>query len=360
MSVDLTDMPGLETAMGRFGEAEELAKTETLVAKPALEQRVEKPALRAAEPEKVEAQTSVSKPTDTPAAADKPAVNTEPDKSQEAVTKSKEAAKVEKAEPEKSRYAKSQERLNKTWESVNAEKATLAADRQKLDAERVEHTRRQAEFQAIQKQAEQPQYKPDDYLQAAAQKRQLADHQRAEAQRLEDAGKFPQAEALRKTAAKNEAIGEDLAEHAETLRQNPPKGFAERSQQFEQARRAWTLEAAKENPDLAKDGSPLQRAVAEMLNGLAKSDPQLMVQPSVIYHAARLAAIQLRAKALEADAARVPGLVKEAESLRAKIKDLEALTTPAGGAGVASLGAEAPGDDYATLRQAAEQGIQFR
>ena len=56
----------------------------------------------------------------------------------------------------------------------------------------------------------------------------------------------------------------------------------------------------------------------------------------------------------------MPGLVKEAESLRAKIKDLEALTTPAGGAGVASLGAEAPGDDYATLRQAAEQGIQFR
>ncbi len=361
MSVELADMPGLEAAMARFGEAEELAtpKGDKAALDPA--QRDTQPAPRVADAAKDEARNSVSDPADTPAAPDKAAV-IEPDKSpkESEVSGLKPKVEADKAEPEKSRYAKSQERLTKTWDAVNAEKLALTGERTKFDAERAELGRKQAEFQAIQKQAEQPQYKPEDYLSAAAQKRQLADHQRAEAARLEDAGKFPQAEALRKTAAKNEAIGEDLAEHAEELRKNPPKGFAERSQQFEQARRAWTLEAAKQNPDLAKDGSPFQQMVAGMLNNLAKSDPQLMAQPSVIYHVAQMAAVQLEAKASKAEAARVPGLEKEAESLRAKVKELEALTTPTAGGGVARLGAEAPGDDYAAIRQAASEGVSFR
>jgi hypothetical protein len=80
----------------------------------------------------------------------------------------------------------------------------------------------------------------------------------------------------------------------------------------------------------------------------------------LIYHVARLADAHIKVADLEAVAARVPGLEKEAESLRARIKELEAATTPAGDGGVARLGEPAQ-DDYASLRQSAvEMGPMFR
>ena len=51
--------------------------------------------------------------------------------------------------------------------------------------------------------------------------------------------------------------------------------------------------------------------------------------------------------------------MKETESLRAKIKELEGLTSPAGGGSVAKLGEESPADDYAALRQAAAAHLDF-
>lgn len=293
--------------------------------------------------------------TDTPAAAEKPAVS-ESDKSQKPVAKTEPA----KAETEKSRYAKSQERLNKTWESVNAEKATVTADKARIESERAELARQKAEFEAIRKQAEQPQHQPDDYAQAATSKKQLADHQRAEAQRMEDAGRFSDAEALRKQANKNEAIAEDLAEHAEKLRKNPPASFTQKAQEFEQARKAWTLEAAKAFPELAKDNSPFQLAVASHLQALAKSDPQLMAQPSAIYHVAKLAATELKAQQFQADAARVPVLVKELGELKAKVKDLESMTTPGSSTTIPRIGSTTTDDGEAELERMAREMVTLR
>ena len=364
MSQDIADMAGIEAAMERFGTLEESSATtkNTPAKNPDTRETPTPDAQASAKPE---AQNSDSPSPDTRATAEqKPVAEQQQDKSQpEAKPEAKPAdAKVEtKAEAEKSRYAKSQERLTKTWESVNAEKARLDGEKTRLETERADFARKQAEFQTIQQQATQPQFKPEDYVSASQQKKALADHQRAEAKRLEDAGKFAEAEKLNKQASKNEALSEDLAEHAENLRKNPPKGFVERAQQYEKAKQAWTIEAAKAFPDLAKDGSEFQRTVAGHLNALAKNDPQLLAHPSVIYHVARLTAAEAKAAALQADAARVPVLVKEAESLRAKIKELEALTTPAGSGGVAKIGAQNAEDDANSLRQAAaEQGSIFR
>ena len=290
--------------------------------------------------------------TDTPAAAEKPAAP-ESDKSQK-------PAEPTKAEAEKSRYAKSQERLNKTWDSVNAEKATVTAEKARIETERAELARQKAEFETIRKQAEQPQHPPEAYAQAAASKKQMADHQRAEATRLEDDGRFSDAEALRKQATKNEAIAEDLADHAEKLRKNPPPAFTDRAAQFEQSRKEWTLQAAKDYPELAKENSVFQRSVAAHLNALAKSDPQLMAQPSMIYQVAKLAATELKAQQFQADAARVPVLVKELGELKAKVKELESTTTPGSSATVPRIGSTAMDDGEAELERMARELVTLR
>ena len=174
---------------------------------------------------------------------------------------------------------------------------------------------------------------------------------------MEDAGRFDDAEKLRKAATKAEAIAEDLAEYADKLHKNPPKGMAERAAQFEQARREWTMRAAEAHPDLSKQGSVLQATVAGMLHELSRTDPQLMALPSVTYHATRMAALQLERQALAADAARVPVLEKEVGGLKAKVKELESLTSPGSSTSVAKLGSSSPEDGEAELeRMAREMG----
>jgi hypothetical protein len=381
MSQDIADMPGIEAAMEHFETIEKSSPEVTPAATTAPDKREPIPADAPPAADKSKARNSDSKPTPR---AGRPSLTEGP----KAATGSKDTkassqptgetkvdhptdAKPDANQPaddpnkshdsNKSRYAKSQERLTRTWESVNAEKASVAGEKARLEADRAELTRQRAEFDQIRQQAAQPQYSADDYVKAAHQKRQGAEATRTQARRAEESGKFEESARLNKLADKLEGQAEDMAEYAENLRKNPPATFQQRALQQEDARRFFTLEAAKAWPDLAKDGSEFQRAVAAELQGVARNDPQLAAHPSAIYHASRMVHLTLRARALETEAARVPGLVKEAESLRAKIKELEALTTPAGGGSVARVGADAPADDYATLRQAAEQsGTLFR
>jgi hypothetical protein len=399
MSNEITDMPGIEAAMERFGAIEEssAANAAGAAATPATRETRTPDAPATV---RADAPDPDSQPTDTraaavskPAASENPNETTSTDKVQkaepdadadtdaaaDAKTRMADPARtakpaqpatpgqgakpdaVQPTEPAKSRYAKSQERLTRTWEQVNAEKASLAADKTRLESERAELTRQRAELDAIREQAQGPQFTPDDYVKASQTKRQAADATRLQAGRAEKAGKFEDAARLNRQADKLEGQAEDMADYAEQLRKHPPASFEQRARQHEEARKFYTIEAAKAYPDLVRNGSDFQRHVAAELQALSRQDPQLAAQPGVIYHAARLVHLSLRAKALEADAARVPVLVKEAESLRAKIKELEALTTPAGGGSVSRLDAEAPADDYQALRQAAaESGALFR
>jgi len=359
MSVEIDpNMPGLAEASQRLDElmAEESAAT-VVPPEAAKPEASATPEPRAAHGEIENAQTPNLETSDTPAEAE-PAAAPESDKSAEPETQQPVAQP--KAETDKSRYAKSQERLTRTWEAVNAEKTSLTAEKAKLETERAELARQRAEWDTIRQQAEQPQHPPEAYEQAAASKRQLADHQMAQAARLEDNGKFDEAEALRKQSAKNEAIAEDLAEHADKLRRNPPATFREHAAQFEQSRKAWTLEAAKAYPELAKDGSALQTGVARELSVLAKADPKLGAQPAMIYHVTKLVAAELRAQQWQTEAARVPELVKELGGLKAKVKELEALTTPGSSTTAPRYGAASADDDEAGLERMARELVTLR
>ena len=148
-----------------------------------------------------------------------------------------------------------------------------------------------------------------------------ADALRMQAKRAEDAGHFDEGRRLNKQADRADAKADDLSEYAEQLRKNPPASMRQRTQQLEQARKQWTVEACNAFPDLGKNGSRLQQVVAQHLNMLAKQDPQLLVHPSLVYHVARLADSQIAAADLRTVAARVPVLEKEAESLRARLRN---------------------------------------
>jgi hypothetical protein len=257
--------------------------------------------------------------------------------------------------PEKSRYTKAQERLEKTWEAVNKRKGDLDAQAQAIEQQRLAFERDKAQFEVVRHQADQPQATPDQALQAAQFRRRDADALRMQARRAEEAGRLDEAQRLNKQADKAESLSDELADYAEQLRKNPPVSTQQRQQQFEQARKQWTIEACNAFPELGKNGSRLQQVVAGHLNALGKQDPQLLVHPSLIYHVARLADAQVKVLDLEAAAARVPVLEKETESLRARIKELEADTTPAGGGGVNRLAPGPSQDDYTSLRQSAAE-----
>jgi chromosome segregation ATPase len=252
----------------------------------------------------------------------------------------------------KSRFTKAQERLEKTWESVNKRKSDLDAKAASLEQQRLTFERDKAQLEAVRRQAEQPQATPEQALQAAQLRRRDADALRMQASRATEAGRFDEAQRLNKQADKAESLADELGAYAEELRKNPPVSMHQRQQQFEQARKHWTVEACNAYPDLGKNGSRLQQVVAQHLNSLAKQDPQLLVHPSLIYHVARLADAQIKVTDLEAVAARVPVLQKETESLRARIKELEAETTPAVNGSVNRLNNESK-EDYGSLRQQA-------
>jgi hypothetical protein len=312
------------------------------------------------------AQNSVTSSTDTPAAAasSQAATASQTDNSTKPGSKSTVQSPQSKTADDsgpgtqdsglatKSRYAKAQERLEKTWEAVNKRKGDLDAQAQQIEQQRQALERDKAQLEVVRRQAEQPQATPEQAVQAAQARRRDADALRMQAKRADDAGRFEEAQRLNKQADKAESLADDLAEYAEQLRKNPPVSMQQRQQQFEQARKQWTIEACNAFPDLGKNGSRLQQVVAQHLNALGKQDPQLLVHPSLIYHVARLADAQIKVADLEAVAARVPGLEKEAESLRARIKELEADTTPAANGSVNRLGEPAQ-DDYASLRQSA-------
>lgn len=255
--------------------------------------------------------------------------------------------------PGKTRYAKAQERLEKTWDAVNRRKDELDARTAALEQQRLAFERDKAQFDAVRRQAEKPEHTPEQYAQAAQLKRRDADALRMQSRRAGEAGRMAEAQKLAKQADKAEGLADDLAEYAERLKTNPPPGLAQRVQLAEQARQYWTLEAAKAFPDLARGGSRLQQVVVQHANALAKDDPQLLAHPSLIYHLSRLADLQLRAKDLQAAAARVPALEKDAEKLRTRIKELEASTSPAADGGVSKIGGK-PADDYASLRNEAQ------
>lgn len=228
----------------------------------------------------------------------------------------KSADKAAHGKPEKSRYVKAQERLGQSWEELNAQKAAFKAEQETFKAERarIEQERQSAE-QA--KAAEE--FSPDQY--------------EAAAKRFEADGKFDLAELAKAKA--------------DQLRRNPPVKPAEADAA---ARKEWALKAGVDFPELSKTNSPLQVRVSQLLT----DEPDLKQHPKGIYLAARLANLEAEVTRGQTASASVVAKDKELGQLKAKVKELEALTAPGGGDGVSRLPAGRTFEQMSSDEQFAE------
>lgn len=211
---------------------------------------------------------------------------------------------------EQSRYAKELERRDKSWKALNAEKEALA--------------KAKAEFEAQQAKVVAPKYTADQY-DAAAEK-------------FEAAGKYDLAEAAR--------------EKAKELRANPQAEAeargAQESAQHQQALDASWQRVKAEMPEALDKSKPFNAALLAFI----KAEPELMKHPNGPYLGAVFVRNQLQAEAAKP-------LQAEVETLRAKVKELEArVTVP--GSGLSKLPAPKAFNEMTADEQERELERQFR
>ncbi len=294
-----------------------------------------------------------SLPTDTLATAEPKPIATE--------------KKVE-AETQGSPFKKDAIRRDTSWKALNVEKDVVRKERDDLTQQREAFKREQESFRVEQAKKSQS-FTPEQYIQGADNLSKQADTLdlqakglKAKAQELEDDGKYSEAEAAKSQAEtlRNKAIvargkAEDAKEMAEHVRKNPEPTLEAVNQKKAQAQQHYTLEAAKKWPELAKENSEFQKQVVANLQALQKSDPDLANNPSIIYHVAERTALMT-------EAARVPGIVKELDGLKAKVKDLEALTTPSNEGSVTRLpqGRQQPLNDEQEEAELRDMAMQRR
>lgn len=264
--------------------------------------------------------------TDTPAGAE-PAEQQQPNNEQ-----SKAPKPEEPAEAGKSKFAKDKARRDDSWKALNAEKETIAQERARVQAER----------EQWQQEQHQAQITPDKYETFARQMRQQADHLKAEAERLDDAGEYDEAKAKRDEAAEAEVDHKRAVRKAAELRSNPQAQAA--AGQTAEQRKAWTMRAAQEYPELAKDNSEFQLAVGKVLQNLPG---EMKALPQAIYYASRLAAA-------ETGAAGVPGMRERLSQAEARVKELEAMTSLGDAGQTTRLAGEIPFDQRSRDEQFGE------
>jgi hypothetical protein len=285
MSVSIPeDIQGLDQASAELDRlmAADAAADSQGQAKPQTQESATDEAQRAAQTGEQQAQAA---PKESGAAAEQ---KTDPNPKTEVLADGQKPKTQAPKEEAKSRYQKAVERQEKSWSELNAQKEALKREREEFDRVKTEHEQAKAK--------EEEQFSPEAYESAA--------------KKFEEAGKFDLAELAR--------------EKAKQLRDNPkaPSGKTQGPKQDPQepARKEWALKAGVDFPELAKTNSPLQVRVAQLL----KEEPDLKAHPKGIYLAARLADLETRANGVAAKD-------KELSELRAKVKELEGLTSPGGG-----------------------------
>jgi hypothetical protein len=305
--------------------------------------------------------TPDSKSTDTPAGAE-PKPPTEPEKKIETPP---EKPKKDANGNVPSAFSKNAQRLEKNWKAVQERTTQLDASEAQLKQREQTIAQREQKAQLADARAK-SKFTPEQYEQAASGKLKSAetltlqaDGLDRRAEQLEADGKYGEAELAKKQAQdlREQAAGvkytaRQMKEMAENLRKNPDPTIEQHKAAMEGQKKYYLVEAAKQWPDLAKDGSEFQKQMAGHLKAAADLGIDPNEFPSIFYHAARLTAA-------ETAAARVPAMDKELGELRAKVKELELLTTPGGGQGSAQrqpeAGAKTDEQEEAELRHEANQ-----
>lgn len=319
------DMSDIDQAIARLDAAEQVEAN--VPAPETMPEQVDPPADQPAEPSAPGIETPASSPTDTPAAPESQP-STESPKTEPSKTPDGKA---------KSDFAKSQQRKDDSWRELNAQKDAFKKEQQTLKDARDLFQREQEQFK-VERAKQSNKFTPEQYEQAGQQKLGAANTYdnhaeglEALAEKLEGDGKYPEAEAKKQQARqyRNAAIVErheagKMRECAQNMRQNPDPTIQQIQQRNQQSMRDYTLKAAEQWPDVAKEGSEFQKVMAGHLKEAAAQGIGPENFPVIMYHAARLTAA-------ESAAARVPGMERELGTLRAKVKELETKTAPGGG-----------------------------
>jgi myosin heavy subunit len=244
---------------------------------------------------------------------------------------------ADKAPDKSSPFAKDKARRDESWKKLNEEKTAIQKERDAIKAERDYIAREKQQIEEARAKAS-AKFTPEEYEASAKEKAEVANtlelqadglEKRAEA--LENADRYDEAkqmrakaQELREDSAFQKGAAKRLAEMAKHTRENPDPTLQQIQQRNQQKVRDYTMEAAKKWPDMAKEGSTFQKTVVGHLQAARAAGLQVNENPVLIYHAARLTAA-------ETAAACVPALNKELGELRAKVKELEAFTSPGGG-----------------------------
>jgi len=285
------------------------------------------PAAQQAEPAKVE---EVKSPTDlqngTPAAADK--------------EKQPDATKETQAKPDnRSEYAKNAERLEKNWKAVNERSRLLHEKEAALSAKEKEIQLSQQRFeekQAIARNRVTPEQNESYAKQKLADAKTLTDQAEAweaRVEKLESDGNFTDAakakdtaKQYRKQANAAEAMADLYTANAENQRKNPDQTAEQVRARNMQHLQHYTVEAAKNWPDIGVTGSEFQKLVNLAESQLKQNGLDVTETPVLRYFVAE-------AVANKTAAASVPDLKKKLGEYEARVKELEALTAPGGGTG---------------------------
>lgn len=265
--------------------------------------------------------------TDTPAAVEtKPAEATQTPKTEEP------------AKPDnRSKFTQNAERLDKTWKAVNERKTLLDTQETSLkDREaKIVHREQQLEVKAAKARQTKP---PEEYEAASKRSTDTANQLELQAlglerraEQFESDGKYTEAESakqraqeMREQAGEEKLAAKQLVRHAQYLRQNPDPTLQQMQQKNAQALQHYTMEAAKKYPEVFKEGSPVFDNVKQLIGEARQAGLDENEYPIVRFFVARLADA-------ESKAARVSGLEKSEGELKAKVKELEKLTSPGGG-----------------------------
>jgi len=248
-------------------------------------------------------------------------------------TESEKAAKregeQENANGNGSKFAKNQQRIAKTWQQINEEKLAVEAEKAKLAGERAEW---EAQRAAATRTTRNPE--PGTRNGSAGAGGFTAEQYARAAEQFEAQGKFDLADAAR--------------EQAEKLRTAAPLTPALSPRRGEggefAARQKESWEKAKtEFPEILDTRSPVNKGLMEFI----KAHPQVLQYDQGPYIAAdyvRAKMAAARVEGLSKEAAQVPELKKQVESLTAKINELEKLTSlPDGGGPTSRSGESAKG-----------------
>lgn len=318
---EMTELSGVDDAMKQLDALE----AERAEAMPATDSATtEQRAAQAVEVD--DAQAQLDQLTDIPAASE-PAKGDKP-AAADAVAQNTVETQA-KTEEKGSKFAKEKARRDTSWKALNTEKEAFTNERQAFEAEREAWKREREAAEA------ETAVTPEKYEGYASQMRQRVDHLKAEADKLDAAGKFDEAEAKREDARDAEADIRKATNAADELRKHPPENMVQRNERLQAEKKEWTLKAAQDFPELAKDGSEFQKAVAQNLTEMQQHAPGMLRDPRSIYFVTRMTA-------METAAAGVPELKTKLSQSEARVKELESLTSPGAPSQHTQLAGEIP------------------